>query len=132
MLKKIQGVVYNKSYPWIRLPMTTFCRGPWGIAGWAPNMHPRCVAACCSPHRIGRTRWESVVRMIWRIRHDRFMWIVTPLYLISMLRPLPFIFLGQNMSPMHSIFLLGNRQCYLINNYSMNLCELGLILNCTR
>ena len=102
--------------------MPNFCWGPWGIAGCAPHMHTSCVTTCSSPHRIDRAGWKIMARMILRVRHDRFIWIITPLYLISMMRPSPVIFLRQNRPPAHSIFLPGNMQWYLIG-CSMNFCE---------
>lgn len=43
--------------------------------------------------------------MVSRIGHDRSMRIVTPGDTIARMWPSAFIFLGQDVSPMHSVFL---------------------------
>ena len=89
-------------HPWIRLLNPTFCGLPCMIARCAPHLSR--VAAGLAPYRVELSSWEGVTGMIWREGHDWFLWIIIPLH-VSLMRPSSIIFLWQNVSPMHSVFL---------------------------
>ena len=102
----------TKHYPWIRLPNPTFCGLPCMIARCAPHLSR--VAAGLAPYRVELSSWEGVTGMIWREGHDRFLWIIIPLHWVSLMRPSSIIFLWQNVSPMHSVFLLESTSPFII------------------
>lgn len=97
-------------HPWIRLPNPTFCGLPCMIARCAPHLSR--VAAGLAPYRVELSSWEGVTGMIWREGHDWFLWIIIPLHWVSLMRPSSIIFLWQNVSPMHSVFL--EMTCYIM------------------
>ena len=69
------------------------------IARCAPYLSR--VAAGLAPYLVELSSWEGVVRMIRRKGHDRFLRIVIPLHWVSVM-----VFSWQNVSAMHSVFLV--------------------------
>lgn len=99
-----------KDYPRIRFPTPTFCLLPWRISRRAPHLDTDRVITWCTPHRVDRTGRENRIRMICRECHNRFMWITTPVPVISWFWPSSVFFLGQDVPLMHSIFLVEEIQ----------------------
>ena len=111
LCQKIREAYEIKCYRWIWIRMPIVCRLPRRIESRAPHLDIGGVATRVSPSGIiDLTGWRSVSGMVWREGHYGSLRIVTPLRWGSWIRPSPVIFLGQDMSPLHSIFLFEIEQ----------------------
>lgn len=86
------------------------------------------------PGRIELTSCGCMVGMMGWEGHDRFMWIIGPLYRISRLRTRPpsFVFLWQDLLPLHPEFLREERDDVLkLSNVIVCSCLHNLLNNVT-
>lgn len=99
-------------YPRIRLPIPIICWLPCRITS-TPHLDSSWVTTMRAPYWINRRHGERVIRMIWGDGHDWSMWIITSLHYIPCMRPSPFLFLGQDVSLVHPVFLFEKKYIHI-------------------